>query len=1035
MRDDLVAGIYDTLVTGGLRERLESLPAEVEASFVSPDPGEAHEYFARHSSAVLRELLRLIESEGDEKLKIQARACNAALEAATENEAKHWLVDEDVRLLTEIRRRGAKDSRLPRPVIPLGTSALLVNDDQLLSVASVVKREIASSDSVDLICAFVNFTGVRILEAEIRELCERSGMRLITTTYMGATQRRALDALASWGVQIKIAYERPPANTKLHAKAWMFRRFSGHDTAMIGSSNLSHSALMDGLEWNVRLSRGETPHILDRFASTFERYWGDASFESYDPARDGDRVEKALRVCGGQALSPTEDFFLDVTPRPHQIDILEALQADRARGHYRNLIVAATGTGKTVVAALDYKRLCGDGGQPSLLFVAHRAEILRQSVNVFRTVLRDGSFGELWVAGDRPIDGSNVFASIQSLHEESLERIDPRRYDIVIVDEFHHAEAPTYRRLLNHLSPHILVGLTATPERTDGKNVMEFFDNRVTYEMRLWDALEDQLLCPFQYFGIADTLDLSGLRWNRGRYSPEELEKAYLGQGRDGAALVLRWVEKIVTDWRAMRALGFCVSIRHAEFMAEQFQRFGVTCAALTSNSSEEERRTAMRRLRSRELNVLFTVDLFNEGVDIPEADTLLFLRPTESATVFLQQLGRGLRLAEGKPCATVLDFVGQQHRSFRFDRRFRAMTGLSRTALEKQIAEGFTSLPSGCHIQLDRVTKERVLENVRSSLPTRTQELVSEYRSLSGGRPDYALAMFVRETGIELGDLYRRDRTYSTLKRMAGVLLNPAASVEAAYSKGLHRLLHIDDEGRLLRLAERLRNPSLPRLDSMDVRSQRELYMLAYTLTSDLTLGELEGTLQEIWQHDPLRTELTELLTELSHLAPPGPVPLGIPRLEHIPILSHGTYSQDEVMTAFGWKNPSSMRQGVHYFQEDRCDVFFVTLRKTETEYSPTTRYNDYPISPDLFHWESQNSTSADSPVGRRYTRQQSLDSTILLFVREARNHDGRTAPYFCCGPVDYVEHESEKPMKVIWKLRTPLPHKQFLSFRAVSG
>ena len=1034
MKDELAPGIYDTLVTAQVRAKLDRLRAEMEPMFQAPDPGEAHEYFARHSSHVVHDLLRLIEAEGTERLEAQARSCNEALRAIGQD-VEDFLIDEDVKLLTEIRTRDKVGGPLPRPVIPLGTSALLVNDDQLLSVASVIKREIGSADSVDLICAFVNYTGVRILEAEIQGLCDRGRMRLITTTYMGATQRRALDALSGWGVEIKIAFEEPPANTKLHAKAWMFRRLSGHDTAMIGSSNLSHSALMDGLEWNVRLSRTETPHILDRFASTFERYWSDPTFEDYDPTIDGERVERALRKCGGRELAPGGEFFLDITPRPHQIDILEAMQADRARGHNRNLVVAATGTGKTIVAALDYKRLCDTAKRPNLLFVAHRAEILRQSVDAFRTVLRDGSFGELWVGGAPPVEGKHVFASIQSLHESALDRIQPGRFEVVVVDEFHHAEAPTYRRLLNHLTPRFMVGLTATPERTDGENVMKYFGNRVTYEMRLWDALEDQLLCPFQYFGIADTVDLSTVRWNRGRYQQEELEDAYLRQGRDGAALVLNWVERIVTDWRVMQAIGFCVSIRHAERMAEHFRDFGVPSVALTSGSHDEERRSAIRRLKERDINLIFTVDLFNEGIDIPEADTLLFLRPTESATVFLQQLGRGLRLSEGKPCATVLDFVGHQHRSFRFDRRFRAVTGLSRAGLEKQLAEGFTALPSGCHIQLDRITRERVLENVRASLPTRTQELVSEYRSLSGGRSDYPLTMYVRETGVELSDLYRRDRTYSSIKRMGGFLPNIPTAREVSFSKGFHRLLHMQDEERLIRLAALLRLPTPPVLSDFDIRTQRELYMLAYGLSSDFTHDQLGQVLVNIWNEAPLRTELSELFNELASKAPPGPVPIGIPHLTHIPILTHGTYSQDEVMTAFGMRNPSSMRQGVHYFADERCDVFFVTLRKTETEYSPTTRYNDYPISPELFHWESQNSTSAESPVGKRYVNHKANGSTVLLFVRSARNLDSRTSPYYCCGPVEYVSHESERPMRVIWTLYTPLPHSRFLEFRAVSG
>ncbi len=1034
--DELLPGIYDTLLTLRLSERLTQLPPELRASLRTPDSAESPHYIARHGASALLRLLRLVEEQdAPDRLRAQANLCNAALGAITDEGDRGLLVAEPPKLLSEIGPADRPAGALPHPIIPLSTSALLVNDDERLSAAAVLKREIASADSIDLICAFVNYTGVRILEEEIRGICSRGTMRLITTTYMGATQRRALDALASWGVQIRVTFERPPSNTKLHAKAWLFRRNSGSDTALIGSSNLSHTALMDGLEWNVRLSRSETPQVLDRFHSTFERYWSDDAFEPYDPSSDGEKLDRALRACGAGTASDAPMQFLDVIARPHQVDILEALTADRERGHNRNLVVAATGTGKTVVAALDYKRQCTNAHRPTLLFVAHRAEILNQSLSVFRTVLRDGSFGELWMAGARPTEGQHVFASIQSLHETALETVGPNRYELAIVDEFHHAEAATYRRLLDHLRPRLLVGLTATPERTDGVNVNRFFGNRTTYEMRLWDALEDQLLCPFQYFGIADTIDLSSISWSRGRYAANALEQAYLDRIEDGAGMVLQWIHRIVTDWRKMRAIGFCVGIRHAQLMTELFRRHGVPSIALTSESTGDERSGAVKQLRNLEINVIFTVDLFNEGVDIPEADTLLFLRPTESATVFLQQLGRGLRLCEGKPCATVLDFVGRQNRSFRFDRQFRLVTGLSRTALQEQVEHGFTMLPSGCHIQLDRVTRDRVLQNIKAALPTRTQELVSEYRVLSTGRPDYPLMEFVRETGISLSDLYRTDRTYTSIKRGSGVLEGTASPDEQKMGRGLVRILHAVDEQRLRSLASTLQLDHQPRLTDMDCRKQRELYMLVYALKSDIDLDSLQQAVDLLWMQDWLRAEISELLVRLADESEPGAVPLRPPSLQCVPLFTHGQYSQDEVMTAFGLRNPSSMRQGVAYFPDLRCDVLFVTLKKTETEYSATTRYDDYPISPTLFHWESQNSTRPDSTVGKRYIEHVSQDSTVLLFVREAKRDDGLTSPYFCCGPVEYVRHESARPMRITWRLQAPLPHRRFLQFRAVAG
>ena len=348
---------------------------------------------------------------------------------------------------------------------------------------------------------------------------------MITTTYMGATEKRAVDELHALGAEIKVALD--ARTTKLHAKAWLLERGSGLSTAFVGSSNLSHTALFDGLEWNVRLSSIDALHVIDRVRMTFESHWASEHFEAYDPAVNGDELERALREHDRRSLGEASTISfanLDVRPYPHQQRMLDALTVERERhDRHRNLVVAATGTGKTVVAALDYRQLRERfDAPPRLLFVAHREEILRQSLATYRAVLRDGSFGEL-LAGGRVAKGAHVFANIQSLHAERLSRIAPDTFDVVVVDEFHHAKAATYDRLLKHLRPRELLGLTATPERMDGKDVTEWFDNRIAVELRLWEAIDQGFLVPFQYFGVADGTDLSALPWRRGGYATEEL--------------------------------------------------------------------------------------------------------------------------------------------------------------------------------------------------------------------------------------------------------------------------------------------------------------------------------------------------------------------------------------------------------------------------------------------------------------------------------------------------------------------------------
>ncbi len=391
--------------------------------------------------------------------------------------------------------------------------------------------------------------------------------------------------------------------------------------------------------------------------------------------------------------------------------MLEQLAAEREiHDRHRNLIVAATGTGKTVLAALDYRNLCAAaGGRPALLFVAHRKEILEQSLRTYREVLTDANFGELYVGGTRPDRWRHVFASVQSLNSYGVAKIAADQFEIVVIDEFHHAEAATYRAILNHLAPKELLGLTATPERADGVDVRTFFDGRTAAELRLWDALGADLLCPFHYFGLADGTDLSAIEWKRGSYDVAGLSTLYTGNDAR-ARLVIKQLRDKVADLAAMRCLGFCVSVAHAQYMARVFVEAGIPARAVTGTTPPQEREAAIADLRSRRVNVLFAADLFNEGLDIPEVDTVLFLRPTESATIFLQQLGRGLRRATGKAVLTALDFVGHHRREFRFDARYRALTGETRRGLQRQIERGFPFLPSGCQIVLDEQAQRAVL-------------------------------------------------------------------------------------------------------------------------------------------------------------------------------------------------------------------------------------------------------------------------------------------------------------------------------------
>ena len=1030
MPDDLTPGLHEALVTEALRARIERARDDgwlVEWKVI--DEAALADILARHIQQRARERIDGIPASTGERRQAQVDLANRVLEVlaaySTDHEAAE-MVDSGAQLLMEVGTPlapGRSRQPRPRPGIPLRDSVLLVNGHKDLQIGTQVALEIQSADRVDLLCAFVRFAGVRMIRKELQEFLLRGGeMRVIASVYTGSTEKRALDDLANLGAKVRISYE--TAQTRLHAKAWLFERESGYHTAYVGSSNLTHSALLDGLEWNVRATAVDNPVIIDRIRATFEQYWNEPAFEPYDPRVDGARLQAALDAENHPGVIPAPyRLSILVEPKPFQVEILEALNAERQRGHYRNLVVAPTGTGKTWVSAFDYQRL-RKVGYERLLFVAHRNEILEQSQAVFRQVLDDPSFGERFIGGERPVRWDHVFASIQSIHRH-IDQLDPKRFDIVIVDEFHHAEADTYVKLLKHLKPKVLVGLTATPERADNRDVLRWFDERIASEMRLWEALDQGLLAPFHYLGVGDGTDLRGVGFQRGRYVASELEGVLTGD-HIRARRILNSVDEWVLDPQKMRALGFCVGIHHARFMAKQFNEAGLAAEALDGESEASARLIAIQRLRQGQLRAIFTVDIFNEGVDIPEVDTLLLLRPTESATVFLQQLGRGLRWAEGKSVLTVLDFIGQAHADYRFDIRYRAMVGGTRLQVRKALEHGFPLMPPGCAIRLDEISQKIVLDNLRSAIRNSRRALVEDLRGLP---PTTTLSEFLDQSSFDLPDVYANPgpgSTFAAARRAAGHLRNAPAPEEADYAKALGKLLHVNDEERYGQWRSWLSAAAPPAVGDPASREGRlQLMLFAALGQRKRPVAEMAAAFAELWRTPEMREELIELLDVLRTRG--FPATDAIDRYGIVPIHSHASYSRYEVLAAYGLVSNGAIREsreGPIWSDIHQSDLFFVTLNKADEDYTPTTRYQDYPISPTLFHWESQSRTTRESPTGRRYANHGAMGSRVILFVREDNDDDrGVSNPFVCLGPARHVSSKSDKPIQIIWELERPMP------------
>ncbi|MEW2547175.1 DUF3427 domain-containing protein [Streptomyces sp. NPDC047002] len=1021
-------GLYEQLITLRLEERLADLDGtEIHAIEKVVGTESVPHVLARHVAETVREVLqRLPELE-------RVHAANHILEAiSTLPGAREWvdLVASGPRQLLALARRHAPGVYEVRPATPLSDAALLTNAPEDPSLGFELRAELATANRVDLLCAFVKWHGIRLLESSLRSARDRGvPVRVITTTYMGATEQRALDRLVEeFGAEVKINYE--IRSTRLHAKAWLFRRDSGYDTAYVGSSNLSRAALVDGLEWNVRLSSIATPDALHKFEATYDSYWSEPAFKTYNPNSDASQLKLALDQAAigdsGASIRKISLSGLDVRPYPHQQEMLELLELERTvHKRNKNLLVAATGTGKTIMAALDYKNLRKKAGRDlRLLFIAHRKEILTQSQRAFQEVLSDGNFGEQLADGQVPGDWNHVFASVQSLTRRSLEDITSDRFDVIIIDEFHHGTADTYRRIVGHFKAKELLALTATPERTDGFTIQdEFFDGRIAAEMRLWEALEKDLLTPFHYFGIADSTDLSTVRWSRGSYDKESLSETLTGNENRARTIIKSVVEKVADPCR-MRALGFCVSVAHARYMADYFQQAGINSVALSGETHRDDRAKALADLAAGRIQVIFSVDLFNEGLDVPSVDTLLLLRPTSSATLFLQQLGRGLRRCDGKAVLTVLDFIGQHRQEFRFENQFKAMTDLSKRRLISAIEADFPRLPSGCAIILEKKSKERILRNIRQQVEANISQLATEARSYRSLR----LAEYLQESGRDISELYRAGRSWTKVLRKGGLLSTPEVPGEGALLKRVSAFLHVDDPDRV-ETYTRLLAEDAPAYHDLSMEDQSFARMMFFNFWPDAGgFTTYTAGLNALRPQETVREEVRQVLAysgnRLNHLTS------SLDSTDNaFPLRIHASYNRSEILSAIGDASidghlPANSGGGVCWCPRTRTDALLITLEKDEKDFSPQTRYKDYALSATQFHWESQGRTSEHSSTGLRYQKHKAQGSQVLLFVRRFKYIDGtRPQPWMFLGRADYNSHKGSNPMGIIWDLHTSLP------------
>ncbi|WP_324719934.1 DEAD/DEAH box helicase [Salinimicrobium sp. HB62] len=1034
---NLETGLYEQLINKLVANRLESIDSEkFHISETTLDKEEASQYLSLYLAETIKYALNEIK-EKDRPLK-QIELSNKIIQLLVSElgnlELTDNLIESEGKILQAVFSKlnfpfSSLEARLKEitPYTRMSQSELFTGNNVGISLESELRKEILSADEIYWLVSFIKYSGIRIFKKELEEFTNSGkSLKIITTSYMGATDVKAIEYLSSLpNTEIKVSYN--SEHERLHAKAYLFLRNSGFHTGYIGSSNLSRSALTNGLEWNLKVTTQEIGHIIDKFQKTFETYWEDPEFEPYQKGRDREKLSKALKRQSSYGSNQITTYF-DLKPYPYQEEILSKLQSEREVHHRnKNLLVAATGTGKTVISAFDFKRFYLENPNAKFLFVAHRKEILQQAQITFQHVLRDSNFGELWVDGNEPERYTRLFASVQTLNNR-LKRmtLGPNFYDYIIVDEVHHIKGDSYRPILKSFEPKILLGLTATPERMDGGDIAEDFHNKIAAEIRLPEALNRKLLSPFQYFALSDAIDLSTVNWRNGKYEVKELTKLYTENDRRVSDIIQN-CEEYLTDVNDVQAIGFCVSQEHARYMAEKFTIAGLKANYLVSSNSSE-RESLRNQLLKKEINYLFVVDIFNEGVDIPNIDTVLFLRPTESLTVFLQQLGRGLRLAENKDCLTVLDFVGNARPEYDFEHKFRALVGKTHTSIIKEIEDEFPHLPLGCSIVLEKKAKEVILKNIREATEFRRPQLLAKIQQFKHHSTlPLTLNNFLEFHNLEIHQIYKKG-SWKRLCADAKVISDFEEPQEKELTTCMQKKLIQCNSLSYLQFIQKVITENI----NLDLLTQEELKMLLMfhydvwqEAGSKLNFSDVKESvtllrknrimiqeLQEFVEHQIEKIEFVEKDIEL-----------GFP----FPLKLHSRYNREEILAAIGmstFSKKSSNREGSAYNKKLNVEALFVTLKKTEKEYSPTTMYEDYAVNKTLFHWQSQNSISPNSPKGESYIQHKAIGKKILLFVREQNVDEyGFTMSYTFLGETEYIKSKGAKPMSVEWRLLEPMP------------
>ena len=892
--------------------------------------------------------------------------------------------------------------------------------------------------------AFISYSGLQIL-LDILKAAKQKGIKgkVITSTYLNFTDPKALYKLRSFdNIELRIFVAK--ANLGFHPKSYIFE-YENKTKVIIGSSNITQSALKSNIEWNVSTTDNEDSNYISSTVSEFESIWNksnkatDHLLEEYTSFLK--KRPKNESTSGQFVLSNAE-----ITPNSMQKLALDNLVRLRLHGESKALAIAATGSGKTYMAAFDVKK-----AQPKrMLFVVHREEILIDARKSFAKIMEvEANELGIFSGNQKDWDCNFLFATNLSI-ARNIDKFKPDDFDYIVIDEAHHVCSETYQNLLSHFTPKFLLGMTATPERGDAQSVYENFDNNIAVEIRLRDALDADLVSPFHYFGIteAEVVDYDGVNLN-------DIDAiASMLQINRRVEHIIKNMEFYSFDGENCKAIGFCVNVEHAKYMAEKFNGKGFTSCYLSSENTRDERQNAIKRLSngSDPLKFIFTVDLFNEGIDIPEINLVLMLRPTSSPIVFIQQLGRGLRKCEGKNFLTVLDFIGNHNKAFLMAIALCGCRFYDKDSLKVAVLKDFSSIPGCTHIQLDEISKEQILQQIENenfnSMPYLKEEYLN-FKLVLGNRVPNLLDFYAVDGAPDPIRYIKKERSYLNFlakieKTESSILELIANQVHEKFQRYLDSCLPIKRPYEFVILKYLLDNESIT-VSQADFEIKKYLEVVD-TNTIKHAFEHLDGKFFDSrenisWPHFTVinhtsgsyelnRTseykELSSnalsrqwLLTTLEFGLETYANSFGVNDFK-IPFLKlYQQYNMRDVALISNSKKIHSSFRGTGVLREGNHFFFFIDLHKEEGAID----YNDKFISPEKFQWDSPSMCSPTSQQGKDIINHKNQGLKIHLFVRKFNKLDGVIEPYIYIGEGLVTSFIGEKPINFQLDLHDTVP------------